>query len=275
MMKKILIPTDGSSKSDVVLEYGIYTARKLNAFITGLHVLDAGLLRGQEVADIPGAAGMSSYSAAEKSLSGKADFILDIFLKRCRQAGLEPTVKKIPGKIDEIITGEAGETDFIMMAGKGKSLHLKEGAVIGSITESVVRNSGKPVMIIPADFREIESMAFAYDGSPPAKKALDLSLELSEQAVWPLTAIIAGTDTVKATLLSREIEEAAQAKETDCEVIIMPGKEGEEIIKFIREDAVELMVMGAYGCNSSRKLFLGSTASQIISQSPIPLMLVH
>jgi nucleotide-binding universal stress UspA family protein len=55
----------------------------------------------------------------------------------------------------------------------------------------------------------------------------------------------------------------------------MPGKEGEEIIKFIKEDAVELIVMGAYGHNRLRELLLGSTTSQVIQKSPIPVLLTH
>jgi nucleotide-binding universal stress UspA family protein len=161
------------------------------------------------------------------------------------------------------------------MAKKGEHFHLKEGGLLGSVAESVIRHSGKPVMITPDKFREIESMGIAYDGSSSAKKALDFSLDLSKQADWPLTAIIISPDMEKASLLSAQIEEAAQAQETDCEAIILSGKEGEEIIKFIKEDAVELIVMGAYGHNRLRALLLGSTTTSVINKSPIPVLLTH
>ena len=118
-------------------------------------------------------------------------------------------------------------------------------------------------------------MGIAYDGSPSAKKALDFSLGLSKQAAWPLTAVIITEDMEKATRLSAQIEETAHVQETDCEVIILPGKEGTEILKFIEEGAVELMVMGAYGHNRLRELLLGSTTSQVIQKSPIPVLLTR
>ena len=279
MIKKILIPADGSANSNTALEYGIYIALKLNSTISGLHVLDVNLLQGPMLTDISGAVGMSPYDgffdAIHKSLNEKADFIINDFREHCRKAGLKPEIKKVIGKIDEIIIEEAATADFILMAKKGEHFHLKEGGLLGSVAEAVIRHSGKPVMITPNNFREIESMGIAYDGSPSAKKALDFSLGLSKQAAWPLTAIIITDNTEKATMLTAQIEETAQAQENECEVIILSGKEVKEIIKFIKEDAVELMVMGAYGHNRLRDLFLGSTTSQVIQKSPIPVLLTR
>ena len=279
MIKKVLVPTDGSANGDIALEYGIYIALKLNAIISGLHVLDVHLLQGPMLTDISGAVGMPPYDgffdAIETALNEKADFVINNFRERCQKVGLQPEIKKVIGKIDEIIIEESQNADFILMAKKGEHFHLKEGGLLGSVAEAVIRHCGKPVMITPDKFREIESMGIAYDGSPPAKKALDFSLDLSKQADWPLTAIIITSDMGKATRLSAQIEEAAQAQETDCEVIILSGKEGEEIIKFIKEDAVELIVMGAYGHNRLRELLLGSTTASVINKSPIPVVLTH
>jgi nucleotide-binding universal stress UspA family protein len=279
MLKKILIPTDGSVNGAIALEYGIYIAYKLDASLIGLHVLDVQLLQGPLLTDISGAVGMPPcegfLEAIETSLNEKADFILKDFSERCRKAGMEPEIKKVIGKIDEIIIEEAQNADFILMAKKGEHFHLKEGGLLGSVSEAVIRRSGKPVMVTPEKFHEIESMGIAYDGSPSAGKALDFSLDLSKKVEWPLTALIITPDEKKAARLNSQVEEAAGAHKTECEVIIMPGKEGEEIIKFIKEDAVELIVMGAYGHNRLRELLLGSTTSQVIQKSPIPVLLTH
>lgn len=227
--------------------------------------------------DISGTVGMPPYDgffdAAEKSLGERADFVIDNFRKHCRRANLKPEVKKVIGKIAEIIIDEAQDVDFIVMARKGEHFHLREGGIMGSVVEAVIRHSAKPVLITPDHFREIESMGIAYDGSPSAKKALDFSLILSKQAAWPLTAIIITTDMEKASQLTAQIDAAAEKQEHECEVIILPGKEGVEIIKFINEDAVELMVMGAYGHNRLRELLLGSTTSHVIQKSRIPVLL--
>ena len=279
MTNKILIPIDGSANSDVAVDYGIYVALKLNSTISALHVMDVNLLQGPMLTDISGAAGMPPsdglFDAVEASLNDKADFVLNSFREHCSWKGVKVETKKVIGKIQETITAEARDANFIVMAKKGEHFHLKGGGFLGSVAESVIRHSAKPVMVTPENFLEIESMAIAFDGSPSAQKALDFALGLSKQAAWPITAVIITEDMDKASKLTMQIDNAAEKEETDCEVIILPGKEGTEILKFIGEGAVELMVMGAYGHNRLRELLLGSTTSQVIQKSPIPVLLMR
>jgi nucleotide-binding universal stress UspA family protein len=277
MKMKMLIPTDGSDNGNIALEYGLYIASKFDATITGLHVIDVYMIQGPIITDISGAVGMPPYDgffeAIETSLNEKAQFILNDFQQRCQKNGFVAEVKKTIGKIDQIIVEEAQRADLVLMAKKGEHFHLKEGGLLGSVAEAVIRNCGKPVMVTPEKFKEIESMGIAYDGSTPAKKALKLSLEISDQAAWPLTVVIITADAKKADKLCTEAEELAGRYSADCEIIILQGKEFEEILKFIREGSVELMVMGAYGHNRLRELFLGSTTSNVIRKSSIPVLL--
>ncbi|MEE9910573.1 MAG: universal stress protein [Deltaproteobacteria bacterium] len=279
MIKTILIPVDGSSNSDIAIDYGIYIAPKLEAALAGLHVIDVYLIQGPMMTDISATVGMPPYDgffdAVETSLKEKADLVLKTFDDRCRTAGIVCEMKKNIGKISDTIIEEAESADMILMARKGEHFHLKEGGLIGSVAEIVIRHSGKPVMVIPESFREIESMGLAYDGSAPAKKALELSLNISEKAKWPITVLIVNQDAAKAADLSAQVEEKAQEGLADCEVIISSGREADEIIKFIAEGSVELMVMGAYGHNRLREWLLGSTTSHIIRKSPIPVLLIR
>jgi len=283
MIKKIFIPTDGSANSLKALEYGIYIARKLDASLIGLYVLDVNLIQGPMLTDISGSVGMPPYDgffdAIETALNEKADCILKDFQERCQKSGVNVEVKKTIGRISQIIIEEAQNADLILMAKKGEHFHLKEGGLLGSVAEAVVRDSGKPVLVTPENFVEIESMALAYDGSDSALKALELSLELSKRAVWPITVVIITSDAKKADTLSAQIEEMnekdSSAPMADCETIILSGKDQDEIIKFIKEGSVELMVMGAYGHNRLRELFLGSTTSHVIRKSPIPVLLTR
>lgn len=279
MIKTILIPVDGSANSATAIDYGLYIAPKLEATLTGLHVIDVYLIQGPMMTDISATVGMPPYDgffeAVETSLKDKADLILKNFEDRCQTAGIGCRAKKDIGKISDTIISEAENTDLILMAKKGEHFHLKEGGLIGSVAEVVIRHSGKPVMVIPESFREIESMGLAYDGSPSARKALALSLNISEKAKWPITVIIVSADKAKAADLSAQVETMAQTGLADCEVIISTGREADEILKFIKEGSVELMVMGAYGHNRLREWLLGSTTSDIIRKSPIPVLLIR
>jgi nucleotide-binding universal stress UspA family protein len=118
-------------------------------------------------------------------------------------------------------------------------------------------------------------MALAYDGSPPAHNALKLAVDLSGKAAWPLTIICITDHQAIADRLHKEIEAFLEPFQIDCETIVIRGKENMEILKFIQEGSVELLVMGAYGHNRLRQLFVGSTTSDVIRKSRIPVLLTR
>ncbi|MBU1965501.1 MAG: universal stress protein, partial [Proteobacteria bacterium] len=110
MIENILIPTDGSDYGKTAIAYGVYFARKLNAQLTGLHVVDIRLIRGPVFTDISGSIGLPPYQeflpAIESGLDAKADAILQDFRGQCEAAGVHPETKKVTGVIDETIIEE-------------------------------------------------------------------------------------------------------------------------------------------------------------------------
>ena len=279
MIERILIPTDGSDHGKTALEYGIYVAKRLSAQLTGLHVMNIQLMQGPIFTDISGSIGLPPYQeflpAIRDGLEERAEAIMKAFKMRCEEAGLQSEAKKIIGIIDEAIIEEAKNADWILMARRGEHFRPGEGGLIGSTVEAVVRNSGKPVMVTPEVFQEIESMGLAYDGSVPADNALKLAAELSEIASWPLTIIIITDDHATGSNLTKKIEDFLDPLKIDSETIILNGREDREIIKFIKEGSIELMVMGAYGHNRIREFILGSTTSYVIRKSTIPILLTR
>ena len=280
MIKNILIPTDGSDFGKTAIAYGIFLARKLDAQLTGLHVVDIRLMQGPVFTDISGSIGLPPYQellpAIESGLDAKAEEILKEFRDQCEAAGLHPETKKVVGVIDETII-EEGRTccDWVLLAQRGEHFHLDGGAILGSTAQSVVRLSGKPVLVTPGHFREIASMALAYDGSTPADHALKLAAELSQQAAWPLSVVIITDDQTVAAQRSQKAKGVLAPYPIASSVIIRTGKEDKELLRFIREGSADLLVMGAYGHNRLRELLLGSTTSSIIRKSTIPVLLTR
>jgi len=280
MIQNILIPTDGSDFGKTAIAYGIYFARKLNAQLTGLHVVDIRLIRGPVFTDISGSIGLPPYQeflpAIESGLDAKADAILQDFRGLCEAAGVHPETVKVTGVIDETIIEEGRKCcDWILLAQRGEHFHINGGAILGSTAQSVVRRSGKPVLVTPEHFREIKSMAVAYDGSAPAHKALKLAAELSKQTAWPLSVVMVTADRASEENISKKAEALLSDFKTDSTATILKGKEDKALLQFIREGTVELLVMGAYGHNRLRELLVGSTTSSVIRKSTIPVLLTR
>jgi len=250
MTKNILIPTDGFEYSKTALEYGIYIAKRLDAKLTVLY--------------------------GEENLDERVQSTLNRVGERCGKAGLGFQLKKVKGITDEVIVEEAKDADWVFLAQKEEQFHESKGGFLGSASEEVISKSDRPVLVIPISFQEIESMGLAYDGSSSADNALKIAAELSDKIRWPLSIIIITDDSDRAADLSKRIEELLDPyEEIDSDIVILSGKVEHEIIKFIREGSVELMVMGAYGNSRFEELTLGSTTSYVIRKSTVPVLMVR
>ncbi len=279
MVDSILIAVDDSDFSRTALKYGIYIARKLGACLTGLHIVDIKIIQGPLMGEIAACSGFPAcyefLPKIEEALEKRGEKILDAFRQACDEAEVRCEVKLVKGLIDEVVLEEAEAADCTLLAQRGEHYHLTRGGFLGSTAESVTRKSKKPVLVTPRDFQEIESMAVAYDGSAPADKALTLAAALSDQTKWPLTVLMIVEDQAAADALSSRAEAVLDTYDIDSAMVVLNGREDKQILSFIRDGSVELMVMGAFGSGRVREFFLGSTTSYVIRKSPIPVLLTR
>jgi len=279
MFETILIPTDGSQYSEISLEYGIYLARTCNARVTGLYVVDIKVVQSPLFNDISGSMGVPPshefVPLIEKGLEERGDAILADFEKRCLDAGVRPRVKKMTGIVDDLIIEEGADADCIILAQRGEHYSLTRGGLLGSTSEAVVRKSGKPVLVTPVAFREVQTIGLAYDGSGPAEKALTTAVGLSSCMGCPLAVLIVTNDDRRAQSLKGKVTELLGSAAVDSVVEVRGGKEEKGLIEFTRGGSIDLLIMGAYGHSRIRTLILGSTTSYVIRKSSIPVLMTR
>ena len=279
MIRRILIPTDGSAYSRTSCEYGIYLSRLLEATVTGLFVLDLKILKGPLFNDI---AGFVDFAPCEEfiplletGLSERADSILSDFQKHCRQAGIRTVTKKVSGLIDETIIIEGAHADLIILAQRGEHFSLTTTGLLGSTSEAVVRKSGTPVMITPLHFREIDNMAIAFDGRHPSIHALEFAVRLAEATRRPLAILIVADDAARTDRMKTLASSSVAAYDVAHTIVTRRGKEEQQILRFCEEGHADLIIMGAYGKSRFRELIVGSTTSYVIRKSTVPVILVR
>jgi nucleotide-binding universal stress UspA family protein len=76
----------------------------------------------------------------------------------------------------------------------------------------------------------------------------------------------------------KSIEEFAEKyfKEPDkIKLVILNGDAAEEIINYIKEKDIDLLIMGTHGRKGIDKLIFGSVAEKVTKTSPIPIMLIN
>ncbi len=169
-MKNIIVPIDFSKHSEFALETAAILAKKHNANILALHMLEISDSLLTKVDSEQKAKTVFFLKLAEKKFKKfiDKDYLKDIMIT--------PIVKhfKVFSEISEV--AKEHDTDLIVMGSHGTS-GIKE-VFIGSNTEKVVRHSNIPVLVIKHDpvLMDFEDVVFACDFSEEAiKPYLDAS----------------------------------------------------------------------------------------------------
>jgi nucleotide-binding universal stress UspA family protein len=82
-------------------------------------------------------------------------------------------------------------------------------------------------------------------------------------------------------MVGGEAEQLAEARTVlqnagiEVEVYALTGDVESGLLEHIRQEQIDLVIMGAYGHSRLRQFFLGSHTSRMLSQSPVPLLLLR
>lgn len=158
-MKKIIVPVDFSEHSDFALETAAMLAKKNNAEILALHML--------EISDAILTKGNTNLQLETVFFLKLAEKKFEAFLKKDYLKGITitPIVKhfKVFSEVNEVAQDHSA--DLVIMGSHGAS-GLKE-LFVGSNTEKVVRHSDIPVLVVKHSpiLTDFDTVVFACDFS--------------------------------------------------------------------------------------------------------------
>ena len=61
----------------------------------------------------------------------------------------------------------------------------------------------------------------------------------------------------------------------NTKTVVVAGDAAEEIINYIQEHNIDLVIMGTHGCKGMDKILFGSVAERVLKTSPVPVMVVN
>jgi nucleotide-binding universal stress UspA family protein len=281
-MTSILACIDASLYATSVVEHAAWAARRLEAGIEVLHVIQ----RKDAVAarhDLSGAVGLGAKSAlleelvrideSEGKLAQERGRALLAAAKSHLEAQGQPamTLTHRHGGIVETIIEREADADLVVIGKRGASADFAKGH-LGSKVERVVRQSNRPVLVASRAFTEPRTVLLAFDGGPSARKALTYAAMSPLFAGLRLNVVMAGReDTAQAVHLNwaREL----LATRADSQVIIIDGKAEEVIAGQLDATGAQMLVMGAYGHSPLRAMIVGSTTTEMVRSCTVPVLL--
>ncbi len=135
----------------------------------------------------------------------------------------------------------------------------------------------------------MKNIILAYDGSDPAKRALERTAELADGA--PVTVVSAVHDfpalgRAAAMIDNDEVAERKQELTDAAEYLRGKGIEpqtveahgvdvGEAILEAARGVDADLIVVGSSGKNLAERIVLGSVSSKVVHGSPCDVLVVR
>ncbi|NHN49197.1 universal stress protein [Halostella sp. JP-L12] len=283
MYDTILVPTDGSDVSEVAVKKAIALARRFDASIHAIHVL--------EVDDVPA----DVAAEATEELTRIGETALAEVSDLATNAGVATTTRVVEttGPVHEEIVDYAVDygVDLIVMGTHGRTGW--DRLVLGSVAERVLRTSPVPVLTVSGEAdsdRDVETVLVPTDGSDPANAAADHAIELAAATDAALHVVHVVNLTggwggeIESPQLYEALEEAGQravdevverADDADVrsvEASVLSGTPARSILDYADERDVDWIVMGTHGRTGLDRYLLGSVTARVVRLSERPVL---
>ncbi|MEP7706023.1 universal stress protein [Paraglaciecola sp. 25GB23A] len=288
-MNKIIACIDGSVVTSAICEAAAWSAKRLNKPILFLHTIERPQQHGAD--DLSGAIGLGARSKllaemaaldeqrgklalshGKEMLAAAADHvsrlgIVDIEQKQ-RHGDVIDAIAELEDDARLMIVGRDGE-------GHDAKQNKAKFKILGSHIESLLRTVHTPLFVVPSTFKQPQNFMLAYDGRATADKAID--------------KIICGglLNGLECHLVMVRNNESAQAeklaaaesrlKEQGFKVTasLLEGNIFDSLQNYQQQNAIDLLVMGAFAHSKIRQLFLGSNTIGMIERSVSPLIVLR
>jgi len=277
-VKRILVALDGSQHAAAALDYTLWLAGRLQAGVVGLHVVDIVSIEGSFLHDVSGSLGFEPYldfsSKMRDALQERGRVILELFEKRCREAGITSSTAMPIGVVANEICDQARTADVIVLGHRGINERFSTG-LLGSTTESVARKAPRPVLVSPQTFAPSTRPLLAYDGSQRASAALHAAADLASALGLPLTVVHverAGSDP---DVVLAEARQYLESYGVAVQTRRLTGPPHQRIVDVMHDGEYDLLFIGAYGHSRIIEMVLGSTTEFVLRNTLRPVFLAR
>jgi len=280
-MTKVLACIDASTYGASICDHAAWAALQLGAGVELLHVLD----RAPDAVptDLSGSIGLGASESLLESLvkldedrgrlrMERGRVILAEAEKRVRAAGAETVTSRLRhgGLVDNVHELEA-EARVAVLGKRGEHADFAKLHLGGSV-EQVIRATTLPVLVASRAFKPIRKILIAFDGGVSSRKAVEFLLSDPAFATYECHLVHAGRAREGDPHMAWARERLSAWGGTQV-VVETPGEPEAVIADYVQREAINLLVMGAYGHSPIRRLIVGSTTTAMIRIANLPVLL--
>jgi len=282
---KILACVDRSHFADHVADYAAWAARRMAAPLEFLHVLD----RHPEVGSGEDHSGAIGFDAQENLLTELSDKDAArsktareqgrIFLNRLRERAIAagvaaPDVRQRHGELEETLVEQEAGVRLFVLGRRGESAETTQRD-LGRNVERVVRALHKPILAVTDSFKEPQRVMIAFDGGIVTRKGVEMVAASPLLRGLPCHLLMSGRESLDAPRQLEWARKTLEAAGFEAPASLVPGDAENVIAKAVREQGIDLLIMGAYTHSPVRSLLFGSKTSDLLRSARIPTLLLR
>jgi len=304
-LEKVLVAYDGSPQSKDALHWAVYCNHHTGASISVVKVFEPILHKDMlnEVGLLP-----ENFVQLEKIHNSDRQIMTEVKEFGLKH-GLEITTEILSGHVAETLLDYAKQHDIgLIVAGTRGNGPLKQ-MLVGSVTRSLLHLSPIPVLVVKncpvVDFTggslimaTLRNLLVAYDGSACSKEALKWAIEIARPVNAKINAVkvrdplyLTEAYTIAESgsyaKMRAKLEELEKTEESilhgakaygekqgiQISTHSIDGMVAEALLRFSRENGIDLIVVGAKG-HGALSMLLGSVASSLVNLSEAPVLVV-
>lgn len=279
-MNQVIACIDGvGEQASGICDAASWAGLRLDAPLKLLHVLDKSQYPTET--DMTGSIGLGTREALLEELAAldeqrgklareQGRLMLEAARKRAIGDGIpDPKTLQRHGDLVESLSELEAETRLLVFGRGGSSDSL------GHQVEAVIRALHRPMLLLPDQFTPPQRFLIAYDGSQTARKAVEMVVRSPLFKGIPCDLLIIGPSTHDVKMELEHADEQLRRAGFDVTAEILAGDVEETLLNEIERRGADMLVMGAYGHSRIRRMLVGSTTTNLIKRTRVPLLLLR
>jgi nucleotide-binding universal stress UspA family protein len=275
MIKRILVALGGTPFSASEIEHAVDLAKRHDAEITGVTVVDAERI--EFVGPVPLGGAAAAHELREHRMNVTAERVqeaIDSFNNACAAARIRCRVVRETGDPFDDLISLWRYHDVTVSGLRG----LFEYGVVHDPREKVEKLIGKgirPILAVAQRPRPVRRALAAYNGSMASAKAIKHFVQLRP---WPnasIEIVTCGLIDSEAGPLLRDAQEYCRAHGFDATIAELGGPPEDVLLAHADESGADLIILGASARGRLARWVVGDTALDMLTRSDLPLYLSH
>lgn len=282
-MQNILACIDESSWSTSVQEAAIWAAAQLQSPLTFLHSIEKHQQSAEN--DLSGQIGLGARSKllvemvtldqqrAKVALQLGKELLANAKSK-AQESGCEAVevLQRHGPFVDTVLAQE--KNAHIVVIGHSGAKSEKSPTILGSHVENLLRQINTPVLITAHEFKVPTSFMLAYDGRATTEEALKRILS---------SDLLQGLECHLVTVKNKQADQQEKFEQAKARLVeggfkvtpaFLEGDISQQLLTYQQNNAVDLLVMGAFAGTRFRQLFIGSNTLKMLENSSLPVLVM-